>query len=102
MNSTEQTHMSLGSKPWPCRVQSLRAQTRPPDSDAHSHPHSWALLQVVRTTTSQRSCMQTIQDAYIAQDNRKVDQAGTHCYCYMKNNLAIYYSHYWLAQQFLV
>jgi hypothetical protein len=94
--------MSLGSKPWPGRVQSLRAQTRPPDPDAHSHPHGWARLQAVRATTSQRSCMQTIQDAYIAQDNRKVDQTGTHCYGYVKNNLAIYYSHYWLAQQFLV
>jgi hypothetical protein len=102
MNSTEQTHMSLGSKPWPGRVQSSRAQTRPPDPDAHSHPHGWARLQAIRATTSQRSCMQTIQDAYIAQDNRKVDQTGTHCYCYVKNNLAIYYSHYWLAQQFLV
>jgi hypothetical protein len=46
--------------------------------------------------------MQTIQDAYIAQNNRKVDDTGTHCDCYTKNNLAIYYSHYWLAQQFLV
>jgi hypothetical protein len=61
-----------------------RSDSAPPDSDAHSHPRGWALLQAIRATTSQRSCMQTIQHAYIAHNNRKVDQTDMHCYCYTK------------------